>query len=59
MWNQIQQKIFFVNFEWILTPSSIVFIVNFELLFVYWTKSECYFFIQKLRLKFWLKWRID
>ena len=40
-----------VNFEWILTP-SIISIVNFEPVFVYWATSEYYFFIQEIRLKF-------
>ena len=47
------------KFKWILTPSSNISIVNFEPVFVYWVNFKCYFFIQKLLLKFWSKWRRD
>ena len=41
-----------VNFEWILTPSSIISVVNFQPASIYLTKCECYFSIQTLRPKF-------
>ena len=47
------------KFKWILTPSSNISIVNFEPVFAYWVNFKCYFFIQKLLLKFWSKWRRD
>ena len=44
--------VFFDSFEWILTPSSIIFILNFQSVFVYWAKTECCFFIKKIYIKF-------
>ena len=49
--------VFIVNFEWILTPSSIISIVNSEHALNYLANFKWYFSIQKLRLKFWSKWK--
>ena len=36
----------------IQTPYSIISIVNFDPIFVYWTNSECHVLIQNLHLNF-------
>ena len=43
--------VFIVNFELILAPYSIISIFIFEPVFVHCFISECYVFIEKLRLK--------